>query len=75
MRIKTATLSIIALAAGALATGTALADTKIGVVNVTRLLQESPQARPPPRRSKANSPPAAANSRPSRRTSRPRKTS
>ena len=44
MRTKTATLSLIALAAGALATGTALADTKVGVVNITRLLQESPQA-------------------------------
>lgn len=44
MRTKTATLSLIALAAGALASGTALADTKVGVVNITRLLQESPQA-------------------------------
>jgi outer membrane protein len=44
MRIKTATLSLIVLAASAAPFGTALAETKVGVVNVSRLLQESPQA-------------------------------
>jgi Skp family chaperone for outer membrane proteins len=44
MRIKTATLSLLVLAASALPAGGALADTKVGVVNVSRLLQESPQA-------------------------------
>ena len=44
MRIKTASLSILLLAASALPLQAAQAETKIGVVNVTRLLQESPQA-------------------------------
>jgi outer membrane protein len=44
MRIKTATLSLLVLAASALPLGTAQAQAKIGVVNVARLLQESPQA-------------------------------
>ncbi len=44
MRIKTATLSLLVIAASALPAGGALADTKVGVVNVSRLLQESPQA-------------------------------
>ena len=44
MRIKTATLALIALAASAAPVGAALAETKVGVVNVSRLLQESPQA-------------------------------
>ncbi len=44
MRIKTATISLLILAAGALPVGAAQAETKIGVVNVARLLQESPQA-------------------------------
>jgi len=44
MRIKTATLSFLILAASALPLGTAQAEVKIGVVNVARLLQESPQA-------------------------------
>jgi outer membrane protein len=44
MRIKTATISLLILAAGTLPVGAAQAETKIGVVNVARLLQESPQA-------------------------------
>jgi outer membrane protein len=44
MRIKTATLALLVIAASAAPFGTALAETKVGVVNITRLLQESPQA-------------------------------
>jgi outer membrane protein len=44
MRIKIVSLSILLLAAGALPLQAAQAQTKIGVVNVARLLQESPQA-------------------------------
>ncbi len=44
MRIKTATLSLLLLATGAMPFGVAQAQAKIGVVNVGRLLQESPQA-------------------------------
>lgn len=44
MRIKTATLCLAVLAASVAPLGAALADTKVGVVNITRLLQESPQA-------------------------------
>ena len=44
MRIKTATLALLAIAASAAPFGAAVAETKVGVVNVTRLLQESPQA-------------------------------
>jgi outer membrane protein len=45
MRIKTPALLLVALAAGAmLPLGAAHAQTKVGVVNVARLLQESPQA-------------------------------
>jgi outer membrane protein len=44
MHIKTTTLSLLLLAATALPLGAAQAETKIGVVNVGRLLQESPQA-------------------------------
>jgi outer membrane protein len=44
MRIKTATLSLLVLAASAMPFGVAHAEVKIGVVNVSRLLQESPQA-------------------------------
>jgi outer membrane protein len=44
MRIKTVTLVLATLAAGALPVGAAHAQAKIGVVNVARLLQESPQA-------------------------------
>jgi outer membrane protein len=44
MRIKTASLSLLILAASALPLDTAQAQAKIGVVNVARLLQESPQA-------------------------------
>jgi outer membrane protein len=44
MRIKTASLSLLVLAASALPLGAAQAQAKIGVVNVARLLQESPQA-------------------------------
>ena len=44
MRIKTAALSLLVLAASALPLGAAQAEVKIGVVNVARLLQESPQA-------------------------------
>jgi outer membrane protein len=44
MRIKTATLSLAVLAASLAPFGVAMAETKVGVVNITRLLQESPQA-------------------------------
>jgi outer membrane protein len=44
MRIKTVTLALVALAAGALPFSAAHAQAKIGVVNVARLLQEAPQA-------------------------------
>jgi outer membrane protein len=45
MRIKTALLAFVTIAAvSALPLGAAHAQTKIGVVNVARLLQESPQA-------------------------------
>jgi outer membrane protein len=44
MRINTAMLSLVLLAASALPLGAAHAEVKIGVVNVARLLQESPQA-------------------------------
>ena len=45
MRIKTPALLLVALAVGAmLPLGAANAQTKVGVVNVARLLQESPQA-------------------------------
>jgi outer membrane protein len=44
MRIKTAALTIVLLAASTAPLGAAYAETKVGVVNVTRLLQESPQA-------------------------------
>jgi outer membrane protein len=44
MRIKTTTLALLILAAVSLPLGAAQAQTKIGVVNVQRLLQESPQA-------------------------------
>jgi outer membrane protein len=44
MSIKTATLALITLAASTAPFGAAMAETKVGVVNVTRLLQESPQA-------------------------------
>jgi outer membrane protein len=44
MRIKTVTLVLATLAAGVLPVGAAHAQAKIGVVNVARLLQESPQA-------------------------------
>jgi outer membrane protein len=44
MRIKTATLALVVIAASAAPVEAALAETKVGVVNVTRLLQESPQA-------------------------------
>lgn len=44
MRIKTTTLALLTLAAVSLPLGAAQAQTKIGVVNVQRLLQESPQA-------------------------------
>jgi outer membrane protein len=44
MRIKTSTLSLLLLAASVLPLGVAHAEVKIGVVNVARLLQESPQA-------------------------------
>ena len=44
MRMKIASLSILLLAASALPLQAAQAQTKIGVVNVARLLQESPQA-------------------------------
>jgi outer membrane protein len=44
MRIKTATLALLTIAASALPLGAAQAQAKIGVVNVARLLQEAPQA-------------------------------
>ena len=44
MRIKTITLVLVTLAAGALPMAQAQAQAKVGVVNVARLLQESPQA-------------------------------
>jgi outer membrane protein len=44
MRIKTTTLSLLFLAASVLPLAVAHAEVKIGVVNVARLLQESPQA-------------------------------
>jgi len=44
MRMKIVSLSVLLLAAGALPLQAAQAQTKIGVVNVARLLQESPQA-------------------------------
>jgi outer membrane protein len=44
MRIKTALLAFVTLAASALPLGVAQAQAKIGVVNVARLLQEAPQA-------------------------------
>jgi outer membrane protein len=44
MRIKTAMLALLTLAACALPFATAQAQAKIGVVNVARLLQEAPQA-------------------------------
>jgi len=44
MRIKTTALALLTLAAVTLPLGAAQAQTKIGVVNVQRLLQESPQA-------------------------------
>ena len=44
MSIKTATLALVTIAASAAPFGAAMAETKVGVVNVTRLLQESPQA-------------------------------
>ena len=44
MRIKTTALALLTLAAVSLPLGAAQAQTKIGVVNVQRLLQESPQA-------------------------------
>jgi outer membrane protein len=44
MRTKTAMLALVTIAASALPLGAAQAQAKIGVVNVARLLQESPQA-------------------------------
>jgi outer membrane protein len=44
MRIKTAMLAFVTIAASALPLGAAQAQAKIGVVNVARLLQEAPQA-------------------------------
>jgi outer membrane protein len=44
MRIKTAMLAFVTLAASALPLASAQAQAKIGVVNVARLLQEAPQA-------------------------------
>ena len=44
MRIKTAMLAFVTLAASALPFAPAQAQAKIGVVNVARLLQEAPQA-------------------------------
>jgi outer membrane protein len=44
MSIKTTTLALVTIAASAAPFGAAMAETKVGVVNVTRLLQESPQA-------------------------------
>ena len=77
MRIKTVTLALLTIAAcGAGRSARPTRRRKIGVVNVARLLQEAPQATGrvavPARTS---SPPAAAISRTSRRTSRPARTS
>lgn len=44
MRTKTALFALVTIAASALPLGAAQAQAKIGVVNVARLLQESPQA-------------------------------
>jgi outer membrane protein len=44
MRIKTAMLALVTIAASALPLASAQAQAKIGVVNVARLLQEAPQA-------------------------------
>jgi outer membrane protein len=44
MRIKTAMLALVTLAASGLPLASAQAQAKIGVVNVARLLQEAPQA-------------------------------
>lgn len=44
MRIKTVTLALVTIVAGALPLAQAQAQAKVGVVNVARLLQESPQA-------------------------------
>ena len=44
MRMKIVSLSLLLLVASALPLQAAQAQTKIGVVNVARLLQESPQA-------------------------------
>jgi outer membrane protein len=44
MRIKTAMLAVVMLAASAMPFAAAQAQAKIGVVNVARLLQEAPQA-------------------------------
>jgi outer membrane protein len=44
MRIKTAMLALVTLAASAMPLASAQAQAKIGVVNVARLLQEAPQA-------------------------------
>jgi outer membrane protein len=44
MRIKTVTLALVTIAAAALPAARAQAQAKVGVVNVARLLQESPQA-------------------------------
>ena len=44
MRIKTAMLALLTIAASALPLASAQAQAKIGVVNVARLLQEAPQA-------------------------------
>ena len=44
MRIKTPLLAFLTLAAVAMPLSAAQAQTKIGVVNVARLLQEAPQA-------------------------------
>jgi outer membrane protein len=44
MRIKTVLLALATLSAAALPLASAQAQTKIGVVNVARLLQEAPQA-------------------------------
>ena len=44
MRIKTALLALVTIAASALPLGAAQAQAKIGVVNMERLLQEAPQA-------------------------------
>jgi len=44
MRIKTAMLALVTIAASTLPLASAQAQAKIGVVNVARLLQEAPQA-------------------------------